>query len=215
MDSFIEPLYKAQNLITFGWARESGAVSYKVYVGILPGTSSLSLLAEDIPDVASRQPVGRGKVLYEAAIEDVQTLLSLASTVNFTNKVFYFTITYVNSAGAESALADSSVVEVPPVGITPRYMKDDPSIRRQGFLYDDDNLRWVKRAGSSSGATITDPSDFYKANVTSEYTYDGTNLSTVKSYLSDATAAGSLAKLTTYTFTGSQVTKIEITDSTV
>lgn len=213
MNSFIEPLYKAQDLITFGWNREAGAVSYKVYVGLFPG--SLVLLGGDIPDVASSQPVGRGKVLYDADIADVRTELSLASTVSFLNKVFYFAITYVDSLGAESALADSTVVEVPPVGITPKTMKDDPTIRRQGFVYSSDALRWVKMAGSSDGAVITDPSDFYKANVTTEYTYDGTNVDTVKSYLSDATTAGSPAKLTTYTYSGSLVTKIEITDSTV
>jgi len=215
MDSFIEPLYKSQSIIKFGWNRESGAVSYKVYVGTLPGTATLLPLAVSIPDSASQQPVGRGKVIYDALIEDVRTLLSLASTVSFANKIFYFAITYVDSVGSESALADSTVVEVPPTGITPKEMKDDPTMRRQGFVFNDGVLRWVKMAGSSRGAVITDPSDYYKANITTEYLYDGTNIDTIKSYLSDTTAAGSPAKLTTYTYSGSLVTKIEITDSTV
>lgn len=215
MNSFIEPLYKSLNIIKFGWNRESGAVSYNVYVGTLPGAAALSKLVENLPDSASQEPVGRGKVVYDALIEDVRALLSLASTVNFGNKIFYFAITYMDSVGAESAIADSTVVEVPPTGITPKGMKDDPTMRRHGFVFSDDALRWVKMAGSSRGAVITDPSDYYKTNITTEYTYDGTNVGTTKSYLSDATAVGSPAKLTTYTYSGSQVTKIEITDSTV
>ncbi len=213
MDSFIEPLYKAVDLIKFGWSRESGAVSYKIYVGTVEG--SLLEVAENISDVASQQPVGRGKVVYDVTIEDVREVLSLVSTVSFLNRIFFFAITYVNSVGSESALADSRVVPVPPTGILPKEMKDDPTIRRQGFVFSDESYRWVKMAGSSRGAVVTDPSDFYKANITTEYAYDGTNIDTVKSYLSDATAAGSPAKLTTYTYAGSQVTKIEITDSTV
>lgn len=215
MDSFIEPLYKARDLIKFGWSRESGAASYKVYVGIFPGTATLSLLADGIPDVASAQPVGRGKVIYDATIEDVRTLLSLATTVNFTNRIFYFAITYIDSVGSESALADSTIVEVFPVGILPKRMKDDPTMRRHPFVYNDGITRWVKQAGSERGAIITDPSNYYATNVTTEYTYDGTNISTEKSYLNDATSAGSPAKLKTYTFVGSLVTKIEITDTTV
>jgi len=213
MDSFIEPLYKSPNLIKFGWKRETGAVSYKIYVGTV--SSSLSLIVQNIPDIASKEPVGLGKVTFDIAIEDVRALLSLSSSVSFLNKIFYFAITYVDSLGAESDIADSSVVEVPPTGITPREMKDDPTIRRQGFVYNTELMKWVKMAGSSSGAVLTDPSDFYKANNTTDYTYDGTNVSTTLSYLSDATVTGSPAKLTTYTYSGSQVTKIQITDSTV
>jgi len=121
----------------------------------------------------------------------------------------------VNSVGSESAIADSRVVEVPPVGIIPRTMKDDPTMNRHPYVYSDELLRWVKTAGSSSGALITSASDFYEANITTDYTYDGTNLATKLSYLSDATTSGSPAKLTTYTYTGGDLTKVEITDSTV
>ncbi len=213
MNSFIEPLYKAVDLIKFGWSREAGAVSYNMYVGQTSG--SLSQLYTDIPDVASKQPVGLGKVIRDATIEDVRSTLSLASTVNFGNRTLYFAITYVDSVGAESALADSRIVEVPPVGITPKTMKDDPTIRRQGFVYSEDLLKWVKMAGSASGALITSESSFYSDNITTEYTYDGTNLSTEKSYLSDATTAGSPAKLKTYTYSGSDLIKVVVTDSTV
>jgi len=215
MDSFIEPLYKARDLITFAWARESGAASYKIYVGVLPGTATLVEVVAGIPDVAAQVPVGRGKVVYDVDIEDVRTALSLASTVNFGNSIFYFAITYVNAVGSESALADSTVVEVPPQGILPKEMKDDPAIRRHPFVFDDENIRWVKQAGSSRGAMINDPSAFYATNTTTEYTYDGTNIATEKIYMSDATAAGSPAKLITYTYSGSDLTKKEITDSTV
>lgn len=213
MNSFIEPLYKAVNLIKFGWSRETDAVSYNIYVGQISG--SLSLIYSGIPDIASQQPVGLGKVVYDVTIEDVRTILSLASTVDFGNKVLYFAITYVDSVGSESALADSRIVKVPPVGIIPKTMKDDPTINRHPYVYSDELLRWVKVAGSSSGAMITSDSGFYKDNITTDYTYDGTNLSTEKSYLSDATTVGSPAKLTTYTYSGSQLIKVTVTDSTV
>lgn len=213
MNSFIEPLYKAVDLIKFGWSRETGAVSYNVYVGLTSG--SLSSLYTGIPDVASKQPVSMGKVVKDAAIEDVRTTLSLANTVNFGNKVFFFAITYLDSVGAESAIAESRVVEVPPVGIIPKTMKDDPTMNRHGYVFSDDLLKWVKMAGSSAGAVITSASDLYKDNITTEYTYDGTNLSSTKSYLSDATTLGSPAKLTTYTYSGSDLIKTVVTDSTV
>ena len=213
MNSFIEPLYKSINLIKFGWARESDAASYNIYVGQV--SSSLSVLYTGIPDIPSQQPVGLGKVVYDVTIEDVRTLLTLASTVNFGNKLFYFAITYVDSVGSESLLSDSIIVQVPPVGIIPKTMKDDATINRHGYVYSDSLLRWTKMMGSSSGAVIIDPSDYYKANITTEYTYDGTDLSTMKSYLSDATTAGSPAKLTTYTYASGLLIKVEVTDSTV
>jgi len=215
MNSFIEPLYKAVDLIKFGWSRETGAVSYNMYVGLTSGSGTLTALYTGIPDFASQQPVGLGKVIYDVTIEDVRSVLSLANTVNFGNKVFYFAITYVDSVGSESLLADSRIVEVPPVGIIPKTMKDDPTMNRHGYVFSDDLLRWVKMAGSSSGAVITSASDFYKDNITTEYTYDGTNISTMKSYLSDTTTAGSPAKLTTYTYSGSDLIKTVVTDSTV
>jgi len=211
MDTFIEPLYKSQNEIKFAWAPEDGAVSYKVYVGLVP--SPLSLLEEYVSSSVSELSLARGKVLYIAQASAVQTALSLAATVDFSNTVFFWTITYVDAAGAESAIADSTVVEVPPVGITAKLMKDDPAIRRHPFVFSDELQRWTKTMGSSSGAMIVDSSDFYKTNMTTEYTYDGTDMSTSLSYLSDATT-GSPAKLTTYTYVASQLTKIEITDTT-
>jgi hypothetical protein len=213
MNSFIEPLYKAVDLIKFGWSRETGAITYNMYVGLTSG--SLSSLYTGIPDVASKQPVGLGKVIYDATIEDVRTVLGQASTVDFGNKTFFFAITYVDSVGAESAIADSRVVEVFPVGLIPKTMKDDPTISRHGYVFSDDVLRWIKMAGTSAGALITSASDLYKDNITTEYTYDGTNLATTKSYLSDATTAGNPAKLTTYTYSGSDLIKTVVTDSTV
>ncbi len=210
MESFIEPLYKSKDEIKFAWAPEDGAASYKVYVGLVP--SGLSLLAEGLSNRTSELALARGKVLYIASASDVQALLSL-TTEDFSDTVFYWAITYVNSAGSESALADSTVVEVPPVGILPKLMKDDPSIRRHPFVFSDDLQRWTKAMGSSSGAQIVDSSDFYKMNMTTEYTYDGTDMSTSLSYMSDATT-GSPAKLTTYTYVASQLTKVEITDTT-
>lgn len=215
MNSFIEPLYKSVETIQFGWKPEPYVTvdSYKVYVGLTPSAALLTALAEGISPYVSQQPSTRGKVIYSASISDIRTLLSLASTIDFGNTIFYFAITYV-SGGIESNINDSTVVEVPPVGIGPRLMKDDPTINRHPYVFSDEVQRWSKQAGSSMGAVIVDISDYYKANITTDYVYDGTNISSTKSYLSDATT-GSPAKLTTYTYTGSQVNKIAITDSTV
>jgi len=215
MNSVIEPLYKSPNKITFGWEQETGAYGYKIYVGLGPSTSFMNLLYDNISPQASHETPTVGKVPYIADIEDIRDILGLASTITFNNKLFYFTLTYVDSAGTESALADSTIIEVPPVGIIPKKMKDDPSINRHGYVFSDADLKWIKMAGTSSGGVIIDANDFYKANIVLEYTYDGTDLKTMKSYPSDATSAGSPAKLTTYTYTGGLLTKTEITDSTV
>jgi len=215
MISFIEPLYKALENIQFGWKPEPSVSvdSYKIYVGLVPAVTSLQLLAENISSTVSGQPSNRGRIIYDASITDVRTLLSLPSTTTFGNTVFYFTITYV-SGGAESSINDSTVVEVPPVGVGQRLMKDDPTINRHPYVFSDNEQRWSKQAGSARGAMAVDMCDYYKINMTSEFTYDGTNISTIKSYLSDATT-GSPAKLTSYTYNASLITKIEITDSTV
>lgn len=212
MVTFIESLYKSKDSIDFGWNSEPvvDVSSYNVYVGI---TQSVVLLASGVSARKSQEPKWRYKIPYTANIATVRSVLGLSATSDFTNTVFYFAITYV-SGGVESNLADSTIVEVPPVGIGPRFMKDDPTINRHGYVFSDADQRWFKQAGSSNGALMVDMSDYYKSNVTSEYTYDGTNVSAIKSYLSDATT-GSPAKLTTYTYSGSQVTKIAITDSTV
>jgi len=214
MTSVIEPLYKSKDKIQFAWKQEPGAVSYKMYVGVTPTVTTLVSLYTKISNQVSQVPISLGKVTYDALATDVVTALSLAATTDFSNKVFYFTITFVNSLGAESARASSTVVEVPPVGITSRFMKDDPTINRHPFVFSDGLQRWVKTAGSSSGGLVVDTCDYYKANITTDYTYDGTNIKTTRSYLSDATT-GSPAKLTAYTYVGSSLTKIQITDSTV
>lgn len=215
MNSFIESLYKSKENILFGWNPELGVTvqSYKIYVGIAPSVTSLSMLAENISSTVSNQPQSRGKIAYEAQIADVRALLSLVDTIDFTNTVFYFAITYI-SGGVESNLNDSVVVEVPPVGIGPRLMKDDPTINRHPYVFSDNEQRWAKQAGSAKGAAIVDGSDYYKTNIITEFTYDAGNVITTKSYLTDATT-GSYAKLTTYEYSGSDVTKITITDSTV
>ena len=216
MLTFIEPLYKSPLSIQFGWKQEPTAGpfdTYSVYVGLL--STSLTKLADSIPNVKdNNSPQTQGRVSYKAEIAAVQALLSLPATTDFSNKVFYFAIT-VTISGSESLIANSTIVQVPPVGITTKFMKDDPTENRHGFVFSDDIQKWVKMAGSPSGATIVDAADFYKSNITTVYTYDGTNVSTIKSYLSDATTSGSPAKLTTYTYSGSKVTKVVVTDSTV
>jgi len=217
MVSFIEALYKSPQSILFGWKKEPTAGpsdTYNVYVGITSAPALLTKLASGIPNIPDKAPATQGKVAYKALIGSVVTLLSLPATTDFSNKLFYFAITVVIN-GSESLIANSTIVAVPPVGIVSKYMKDDPTINRHMFAFSDDIQRWVKAAGSPSGAVITDAADFYKSNITTVYTYDGTNLATMKSYLSDATTSGSWAKLTTYTYSGSQLIKIVVTDATV
>jgi hypothetical protein len=216
MISFIEPLYKSPASIVFGWKQEPTAGpldTYNVYVGTVGNVASLHALATKIPNVKDNATQTLGRVAYTANIANVQATLSLPASTDFSNKVFYFAITVV-IAGSESSLANSTIVLVPPVGITPKFMKDDPTQNRHGFVFNDDIQKWVKMAGSPSGAVVTDSADFYKSNITTVYTYSGSNVATTLSYLSDTTS-GSPAKLTTYTYSGSNVSKIVITDSTV
>lgn len=214
MVNVIEPLYKSQNKIDFGWRPEVGAVSYNIYVGLAP--ASVTELASGIDNIKSNRPMDMGKIPYSVNIADVQSLLGLTTDYDFSNTVFYFAITYLDSTGSESTHAPipaSNIIEVPPVGIIPRTMKDDPTMNRHPYVFSDDIQRWTKVAGSSMGAVIVDSADFFKSNITTDYVYNG-DTTTTKSYFSDATT-GSPAKLTTYTYNNGLVTKIQITDSTV
>jgi len=216
MLNVIQPLYKSVNQIKFGWNQEIGAASYNVYVGLAP--ANVLKLASNVSNTPSTASSDLGKVPYAAKIADVQTLLTLTTDYDFSNTVFFFAITYNDSTGTESAntpIPSSNIIEVPPVGIIPRYMKDDPTMNRHFYVFNNDLQKWTKSAGSSMGAIIVDTADFFKSNITTEYTYDTTNVATIKSYPSDATVSGSPAKLTTYTYNGGLVTKIQITDSTV
>jgi hypothetical protein len=210
MKSFIEAIYKSPDKIIFGWKPEPGAVTYKMYVGLT--STPLTLLYQNIPNTVSNDSVNLGKVPFTALALDVQTALSITGK-DFSNTALYFAITFVNAANVESSLSVSTIVEVPPVGITTRYAKDDPTINRHLFVFNNDLQKWIKSLGTSDGNMIVD--DFYKTNLTTVYTYDGTNVSTMKQYLSDATTSGSYAKLTTYSYSGSLVTKVVVSDSTV
>jgi len=163
----------------------------------------------------SKSPVTLGKVACDVEIADVRTVLTLASTVDFTNTVFFFAITYKDSVGSWSATTTSTIVEVPPVGIIPRYMKDDPTTNRHEYFFSDMVQKWVKAAGTSTGALYTSTSNFFADNLITDYVYDGTNITGEKIYPSDMTTAGSPAKLITYTYSGSNLIKKVISDSTV
>jgi len=220
MVTFIEPLYKDIDKIVFGWNPESASVSsYNVYVGLAPATGSLNLLA-NTGKQASQSPATRGKVVYEALIANVRTLLSLPSHWDFSNRVFYWAITYLDSVGTESPIADSRIVTVPPTGILGKEMKEDPTINRHLYAFSDESQRWIKIAGSRSGGVAVNSCDFYLINSTTEYTYDGSGKTlTEKTYLTDGTISGSSAKLKTYEYGDSSnptlPTKIIISDSTV
>jgi hypothetical protein len=218
MVTFIEPLFKVPDKIMFGWTPEplSGVQGYKVYVGQVPLASALSILESNVSPIPSNDTPSLKKVSYTATIESVRTLLGISSTLDFSNLLLYWAITYINAAGSSSSIADSRVVEVPPVGILGKTKKEDPTTNRNIFVFSDELQKWTKGAASGDGALITDACDLYKANITTEYTYvDGTNVSTMKSYFTDRTTAGSPAKLTTCSYTGSQLIKMIITDSTV
>jgi len=213
-DLLIEPLVKSPDKIQFGWKPVDSADTYKVYASQTSDPTGMTLLAE-VSNQVSRLPTGLGMGVYDAEIADVQSALSLSSDLDFSNTILYFAVTYV-SGGVEDPISASEVVEVPPVGVTPKVMKDDPSIRRQGMVFSDSLQRWTKMMGSGAGAVVTDSCPLYAANTVSEFTYDGSgNVLTEKTYLSDRTSAGSPAKLKTYEYTGSDITKITITDSTV
>jgi hypothetical protein len=211
MQSFIEPLYKSADKIQFGWNPEPGAVSYVMYVGLSKET--LVLLYGNIPPYVSKYSNNLGKVPKDALIADVQAALGVIGT--FANAAFFFAITFVNASSVESPLSESTVVEVPPVGVTQRFMRDDPSINRHGYVFSNELQKWVKMLGTSTGALVVDSAPLFSANTVTEYTYDGTNVATVKMYPSDATSAGSPAKLTAYTYNGGLLTKVSTSDSTV
>ena len=215
MVTFIEPLYKSIDQITFGWRPEPGnvAVTYNMYVGLTP--LALTRVYTNIPSGVATDLQTIGKVPWFAKSSDVSSALGY-SGLNFGNTDIFFAITYVDASNNESDIAGSTIVEVPPVGITTRYMKDDPTINRHGYVFSNEMQKWVKTLGTSIGATVIDTSDFYKANMTTVYTYDGTNRTTELIYPSDATVSGSPAKLITYTYNGGgMVTKTVVSDSTV
>lgn len=215
MISFIEALYKSDAKIQFGWNAEPVTVqSYKVYVGQAPGT--LVLLAANINPQTSNDPSNYHKVIYTAQIADVRTLLSLPASLDFSNLLLYWAITYVNNLGVESLLADSRVVEVPPVGILGKVQKEDPTANRHMYGFSDGLQRWIKTAATTSGAIIVSSDSFYQSNVTTEYTYDSSGrILTELSYPSDRTTSGSPAKLITNTYGSSGLIKKVVTDSTV
>lgn len=222
MNTFIEPLYKDPLKIIFGWSPESGVTvaSYNVYIGLVPTIANLVSLATGVKPDQSKQASTRGKIVYEAEIADVRTALSLSSDKDFSNTTFYLAITYVDNASVESSLSDSRVVTVPPTGIFPKEMKEDPTINRHLFEFSENRQRWIKVCGSEAGGIAVDQNDFYRINTVSEYTYDASgSVLTAKSYLSDNTAAGAPAKLIIYEYNDptnpTKATKITVSDSTV
>ena len=217
MANSVDALSKSVDKLILAWTPEKGVVgtqSYNLYVGLVDISTSLVSLATGISSVMSQKPGEVGKIAYVAEIADVRAALSLADTVTFANTQFFFAVTFVLD-GVESTLADSPISGIPPVGIITKYRKYDPGANRHMYGFSEDAWRWVKLMSSSGGALITDSNAFYALNTVTEYTYDGTNVSSMKTFLSDQTAAGSPAKLTTYEYSGSQVSKVTVTDSTV
>ena len=218
MQSTLEALWKSKERLIAGWIPEPGVTvsSYNIYAGLAPVLSSLTKIQERVSPYVSETPQTRGKVTAYIEISDVRSLLGLPASIDFSNTLFYYAITYLDSAGAESPIADSILVTVPPVGIGAKTRNsDNMTYESYNFGFSDDLQRWIKIATTDMGASIVSQSDYHIANITTEYTYDGTNLLTMKAYPSDQTLAGSPAKLTTYEYSGSQLTKTVVTDSTV
>jgi hypothetical protein len=218
MQTAFEALWKSKEKMMAGWSPEPTVQvsSYNIYIGLAPVLSSLTLLKSGVSPYRSDVPQALKKVAVELQIAEVRTALGLSTTIDFSNTLFYFAITYLDSAMVESAIADSILVTVPPVGIGSRERNADNQVYESyNFGFCDQSQKWVKIAATTSGAILTSSSDFYSANITTEYTYDGTNVATIKTYPSDMTVAGSPAKLTSYSYSGSQVTKVVVSDSTV
>jgi hypothetical protein len=130
--------------------------------------------------------------------------------------LLYFTLTYIDAAVVESLIASSTIVEVPPVGIMGRTMKEDPTTNRHIYGFSEELQKWIKAAASGKGALITDGCNLYKTNTITEYSRDASgNVLTEKVYFYDRTTAGSPAKLITYDYTGNYVSKVTVIDSTV
>jgi hypothetical protein len=190
--------------------------AYNVYVGQIANPSSLTKIASVSPIPDNMNPGNTGKVIYVADIALVQATLSISSTLNFSNLLLYWAITYVDDTGTESDINSSRVVEVPPVGVYGKTMKEDPTINRHGYVFSDDLQSWIKMAGSDCGATVIDACDLYKTNTITKYGRDNSgNILTELIYWSDRTSTGSPAKLITYSYDNNLVSQIVVSDSTV
>jgi len=218
MKTFPEASYKSSDLLTLAWKPEPGvAVSdYDLYVGqVGDSTGNLSLLASGVASSPASDPQYSmvNKVYYDVPIATVQSTLGISSDLDFEDLVLYFALSYTNPSGTT---VFSKIVEVPPVGITGKLQKEDPAINRHIFGFSDELQRWIKSAATGNGALIVDSNDFYKDNITTEYswTIDG-SMATTLSYFSDRTTTGSPAKLTTYDYTNGHLLRIAVTDSTV
>jgi hypothetical protein len=217
MNTFVEVLDKSASKILLGWKPEAaiGISGYNVYVGQVSLPGSLVVVANVAPR-PSNEPGTYKKVACTVTAEDVQTVLGLPATSDFSNTILYFAITYIDMALAESLIENSTVVEVPPVGIMGKTMKEDPTQNRHIYGFSDELQRWIKIAASSTGGLITGSSSYYAPNMITEYTRDSSgNVLIEKAYFSDRTTAGSPAKLTTYEYSGDYVSKITVADSTV
>jgi len=210
----VDALQKSAGKLILAWSSIPGVQSYNLYGGIADLSGSLVILMTGVLPISSQKPGEVGKITVDFTIEEARTALSLPATADFSNTQLFFAVTTV-TAGVESALADSPISTIPPVGITTKYRKDDPGANRHIFGFSEEEWRWVKIMASSGGALITDSNPFYAMNTVTENTYDGTNLTSTKVYLSDQTTAGSPAKLTTYEYSGGVVSKVTVTDSTV
>ena len=218
MNSFVEVLDKSANTLLLGWRPEAttGISGYNVYVGQVPIAESMKLIAENVAPQLSNEPGSYKKVTASISASAVATALGLSVTSNFSNLLLYFTITYIDMSLTESSIGDSIIVEVPPVGVMIKTMKEDPTANRHIYGFSEELQKWIKAMSSSSGALITDACNLYRANTITEYTRDASgNVLTEKVYFSDRTAAGSPAKLITYDYTGLYVGRVSIVDSTV
>jgi hypothetical protein len=219
MQTFIEALYKSDSKIQFGWNPEPSTVvtSYNIYVSQTPNFPAVpTAIATGVSPTVSNETPNYKKIIYNADIATVRTFLSLPATVTFDNILLYWAITYVDQYLSESSLADSRIVEVPPVGVSGKTRKEDPTINRNIFGFSEELQKWIKAASSSKGAIIVSSSGYYQDNITTAYTYDSSNrILTELHYRSDMTMAGAPAKLVTNTYDTDNLLLRIVTDSTV
>src|SRR5271157_5364802 len=109
----------------------------------------------------------------------------------------------------------SNIVNIPPVGISAKTMREDPTINEHVWGFSDDLQQWIKITSTSNGGIILSASDFYQDNITSAYTYDSSgNVLTELAYRSDMTINGAPAKLITYLYNSNNLVTKLISDTT-
>jgi len=223
----VEALRKTPDLLELGWKPDETLppsttvvqTNYKLYVGPIADTGSMVFLKDVGSNPTQSYTTALGKIYTKVTLAEIQTALGTPAGADFTTLTLYFLNTSVND-GVESAIGDSPIGEVPPVGINNAPQRDDHTIDRHMWGFDADTQRWYKLAVTDSGAIVVGTDSL--ASMSNEikemvYNTNGT-VDTMKIYASDATS-GAAAKLVSYEYTDAlnplAPTSITVSDSTV